>query len=100
MARRRLAQHPTGHPGQGAVRLTDHNDVRPLIAIPARDRNRQTEARVEWAEDPSFSLLISGSMSLLRPVPGSRILPSLLRAPVSAPDRAAGSSMSLIWSTG
>src|ERR1700692_3344695 len=67
MARRLLAQHPTGHPGQGAVWLTDHKDVRPLMAIPTRDRNRQTEARVEWVEDPSFSLLISASMSLLRP---------------------------------
>src|ERR1700692_2849177 len=100
MARRLLAQHPTGHPGQGAVWLTDHKDVRPLMAIPTRDRNRQTEARVEWVEDPSFSLLISASMSLLRPVRGSRILPSLLRVLASVTVRAVGSSTPSFWSTG
>ena len=48
--------------------LADHENLRPLMAVPTLYRNTQTMPGMEPIKNPSLSLLISGTMSLLRPL--------------------------------
>src|ERR1700761_5842437 len=95
-----LLHHPARHMRQRPVRLTNNKHLRSCETLPLQDLHALTVARVIPVKDPPTVVVILGSMPLVRAVPASRISPSPLPGPASATVRAAGSSMSLIWSTG
>src|ERR1700720_3250389 len=71
MLGRGLTQHPAMHTCKSAVRLSNHENLQPLVAVTTLYRNAQTVPRMEPIENPPLGLLIPGSMSLLRPAPAN-----------------------------
>jgi hypothetical protein len=81
---------------QSAIALLDDKDLGALKAMMPHKKNHLTKARMEPIVDSSLDVLISGSMSLLRPAPEKRISPLRSPAPAFAAVHAAASSMSSI----
>jgi len=94
-----FAHHPRGDVRERAIWLSDDQDFDIALSVTPGDRHHLAMARVERIEDPSLSVLIPGSMSLLRLAPARPIYASLSPRRLSAPTPEGASSTSSIWST-
>ena len=74
----RLPHHPAGHMRQRPIRLANDKHIRSLetSALPSQDLHGLTVARVIRIKDPPITLVIAGSMFLVRLAGGKRILPA------------------------
>jgi|SRR5271165_5976834 len=70
----RLLHHPARHLRQRPVRLADNKYLRSLetSALPLQDLHALAVARVIPIKDPPTTVVILGSMSLVRQAPASR----------------------------
>ncbi|WP_288039147.1 hypothetical protein, partial [Acidiphilium sp.] len=58
--------------------LPDRQKLVAMVTVPTHDRYRFTASRMKRIENSPFSVVIPGSMSLLRPAPARRMSPWLL----------------------
>src|SRR5208282_2356288 len=74
----RLPHHPARYLRQRPVRLADNKHLRSLetSALPLQDLHAPAVARVTPIKDPPTTVVISGSMSLVRAAPAKLICAS------------------------